>query len=350
MPSPHDYRWDPFTNVSTAINIKERRIIPSKSPYIIRLTEVPVKAEPSTMSVRAITTIAASPSYGATFTEVAASPSANQFRPDYSTGANQDESWNSGLVEFSSSNAGAVVEITYQGSGTLAGVSSNRYPSWWNARGDGSKGDVVATNGSTLASGMYKSLHIPAGVTVNLNSGCTIIMCTELFSLYGTINGVGKGASGGAYISLEGATSVSNPGGKGMNAASGSNGTGSGASAESYGRIYYGSLPSDLESIIHYSPSIPIIYGGGGSSGYDGNKPGYAGGTGGGGIVIIAKDIVQAGNINTSGTSGNHSENAGGDGGGGGALLIGETVINTGSYTHTGGYAGWHKVIEMGVQ
>jgi glycyl-tRNA synthetase alpha subunit len=34
-------------------------------------------------------------------TEVAATPGAGEFRPDYSTNADGDEDWNTGLIEFS---------------------------------------------------------------------------------------------------------------------------------------------------------------------------------------------------------------------------------------------------------
>ena len=44
-------------------------------------------------------------------TEVAATPGAGEFRPDYSTNAFDDTSWNTGLIEFSSADAGKIMVV-----------------------------------------------------------------------------------------------------------------------------------------------------------------------------------------------------------------------------------------------
>lgn len=348
MPGPSDIRVNPFNNATNYVNLTERHIVPSVSPFVVRLNEVPEKQDPSNMQMYYVDDTTGQTTESA-LTEVAATPGAGEFRPDYSTNAFDDTSWNTGLIEFSSSDAGKIIEVSYTATGTLAGVKTNRYPAWWLDRGDGSDGDITLTNGATLNSGVYRNVFIPAGVSVDLQAGCTHIKCTDTFICNGTINGNGKGAAGGATYSTSGATYASNPGGMGENSASGSNGTGSGASAKTLGRKYTGSIPNELQNFIEYLSSMPVIYGGGGSSGYDGNKPGNYGGAGGGGIVIVAKNAKISGTISVNGLSGNHAENAGGDGGGGGILVIAETVIDNGTYLHTGGYNGWHKIIEMGV-
>ncbi len=348
MPGPSDIRVNPFNNATNYVNLTERHIVPSVSPFVVRLNEVPEKQDPSNMQMYYVDDTTGQTTETA-LTEVAATPGAGEFRPDYSTNAFDDTSWNTGLIEFSSADAGKIIEVSYTATGTLAGVKTNRYPAWWTDRGDGSDGDITLTNGATLNSGAYRNVFIPAGVSVNLQAGCTHVKCTGTFICEGTINGDGKGAAGGATRNTAASDRASNPGGIGENAASGSNGTGRGASAMSLGRKYTGAMPEELQNFIENFSSIPIIYGGGGSSGYDGNKPGNYGGAGGGGIVIVAKNAKISGTIRVNGLSGNHAENSGGDGGGGGILVIAETVIDNGTYSHTGGYSGWHKIIEMGV-
>lgn len=86
----NDYRYNPFSDALEPVAITgETHIIPSNSPYTIRLKEVPVKESPSTVSL----TIA-----GVAGVEVAAEPAAGEFRCDYTTGADSDDSWNTGLI------------------------------------------------------------------------------------------------------------------------------------------------------------------------------------------------------------------------------------------------------------
>ena len=223
----------------------------------------------------------------------------------------------------------------------------SKIPTWWLYRGTGQDGVYTPSNGATFKYGNYTDININSGVTVNINR-FTIIVCSGTFTLNGTINGQGKGGIGGAYISTDGKTYASNPGEAGSFAASGSNGTGGGCYATAFGYARYtGALPDDVLNRVEYFPTMPIIMGGGGSSGYDGNHPGYAGGNGGAGLIVLAKEVVLNGTINCSGNSGNHTENAGGDGGGGGILIIADTITGSGKFTHTGGYAGWHKTVQI---
>lgn len=174
-----DYRYDPFLNTSTAIYImNELQVIPTSSPFTIRLSEVPVKDVPSSLTMRvrdiltaAITSITATSitvANGSWFTngniitvdseklqvtgvttntltvargysgtvatthtvgtpvyiessmsEVSASPTKGQFWPDYSTKADNDDNWNTGTILFNSADAGKTVAVNYRGMGTL---------------------------------------------------------------------------------------------------------------------------------------------------------------------------------------------------------------------------------------
>lgn len=107
----NDYRYNPFENVSTAVTITgETHVIPSVSPYTVRLNEVPLKETPSSISL----TIA-----GSAGAEVSAAPAAGEFWPDYSTGADGDDGWNTGTILFNAADAGKTVVVSYVGTGTL---------------------------------------------------------------------------------------------------------------------------------------------------------------------------------------------------------------------------------------
>lgn len=127
MPGPSNYRYEPFSDISSGITLTERHLIPATSPYVVRLNEVPQKNSPSTMTVKEITDVnGETATYGSTFDEVAANPSGNQFWPDYNTGANGNDNWNTGLLQFNSADAGKLIEVSYTGTGTLASVQANR--------------------------------------------------------------------------------------------------------------------------------------------------------------------------------------------------------------------------------
>lgn len=108
----HDYRFDPFENT---FNIKkiydEYHVIPSNSPYTIRLAEVPQKTSPTTMQVKF--------QNGALLTEVSEEPAQGQYWPDYLTTEHGIEGWNTGTLKFSAADAGKTVRVTYNGMGTL---------------------------------------------------------------------------------------------------------------------------------------------------------------------------------------------------------------------------------------
>lgn len=343
MATPSDYRHDPFSDVSTAATFTERHIIPSVSPYVINLNEIPQKNSPSTMTVKAITNVNGSTvTYGSTFAEVAANPSSNEFWPDYNTGADGDENWNTGKLLFNSSNAGQLVEIRYTATGTLAGVKSNRYPAWWLDRGDGSDGDFAPTANTTIGGlKQYRSVFIPAGVTVSVFKWA-VLQCQEAFIVKGTLTANGQGASGGernggigssenAYASFGGA------GGRGWNGAAGGAGGGLGI----------GGLAKDVTTA-YISKNSVIAFGGGGGGGSAGstNAAGGAGGNGGGCIHIIAPEVKIIGSVTAngngggSGSTGTGSVGGGGGGGGGGSIIIIANIITSGTITANGGGGG----------
>lgn len=115
---PHDYRYDPFNDTSEAIAITgETHVIPSNSPYTIRLNEVPMKDTPSSISL----TIG-----GVAANEVSAPPAAGEFWPDYSTKADNDDSWNTGTILFNAADAGKTVVVSYIGTGSLVDIEKTR--------------------------------------------------------------------------------------------------------------------------------------------------------------------------------------------------------------------------------
>lgn len=335
MAAPSDYRHDPFSDVSTAATFTERHIIPSVSPYVINLNEIPQKNSPSTMTVKAITNVNGSTvTYGSTFAEVAANPSSNEFWPDYNTGADGDENWNTGKLLFNSSNAGQLVEIRYTATGTLAGVKSNRYPAWWLDRGDGSDGDFNPTGNVTI-SGLkqYRSMFIPAGVTVTVNLW-TKIHCQGAVIIFGTLSAAGQGGAGGA-----GNSGAGNSGGIGHGSVGGAGGkasanmnSGGAAGGTEVRRIFV----DDYNEIIYGS-------GGGAGGGYPDYGSGGNGGAGGGDIVLIAPSVKINGSITAagvSGSSGGKYSGGGGGGGGGRVMIITNIYMNKGSISVSGGGGG----------
>ena len=183
MPGPSDIRVNPFNNATNYVNLTERHIVPSVSPFVVRLNEVPEKQDPSNMQMFYVDDTTGQTTETA-LTEVAATPGAGEFRPDYSTNAFDDTSWNTGLIEFSSADAGKIIEVSYTATGTLAGVKTNRYPAWWTDRGDGSDGDIVvnvddkwketqlaaACNASTTEITVDNNENINEGMTLQIDN------------------------------------------------------------------------------------------------------------------------------------------------------------------------------------
>lgn len=348
MAQPSDYRHDPFRDVPTSITLTERHLIPSVSPYVINLNEVPKKNNPSTMTVKAITNVNGSTvTYGSTFAEVAANPSANEFWADYNTGADGDESWNTGKLLFNASNAGQMVEVRYSATGTLAGVKSNRYPAWWLDRGDGSDGDFSPTENVTI-SGLkqYKSVFIPAGVTVSVDKYVRIC-CQGAFVNKGNITANGKGAAGGTEYNNGNNGIGAGVGGAAGNASQQGGGAGGAAT-------YNGFAITVTEDMINLFVNNKIwCYGaGGGASGRNSNGVLSPGGNGGGCIHIVSGSFDNMGTISSNGTYQNNGGAHPGGGGGGAVVVISEIINTQGTITASGANGagnGWTKIIDLGV-
>lgn len=355
MSEPSNIRINPFVGdggTTTYINLTETHIIPSVSPYVIRLNEVPEKQDPS--NIRAVWVDSSTGAVTASaLTEVAATPAAGEFRPDYATKADGNDNWNTGLIEFSAVDAGKIVQISYTGMGTLAAVQSNKYPSWYTDRGDGSDGDFIPDADCAIGGiKNYKRVFIKAGVTVSVNQQL-VIKATGSVVIAGTINGNGspgangKGGAGGArggnggWCPDEGSSQSATP------ATVGQDGTGGGYGGAG-GGYNNNRFPKGAAG---GSSGIDIIYGGngGGGGGAAYVDVGTSGGGGGGGygISIIAPEValLEGSKIAADGGKGedgdiDNTKAAGGGGGGGVVKIICDTITNSGNISVAGGIAG----------
>lgn len=355
MSEPSNIRINPFVGdggTTTYINLTETHIIPSVSPYVIRLNEVPEKQDPS--NIRAVWVDSSTGAVTASaLTEVAATPAAGEFRPDYATKADGNDNWNTGLIEFSAVDAGKIVQVSYTGMGTLAAVQSNKYPSWYTDRGDGSDGDFIPDADCTIGGVKnYKRVFIKAGVNVSVNQQL-VIKATDSVVIAGTINGNGSpgengnGGAGGAKGGNGGWVPDEGSSKKVRDATAGKDGTGGGYGGAGGGDYYTsgaagGSSPNVFRIAINYGGNG----GGGGGAAYTTENK-TSGGGGGYGISIIAPEVVLLGGSKISAEGGKgedgarYSEKAPGGGGGGGAVkIICDTIANEGNISTAGGRAG----------
>jgi hypothetical protein len=356
MAAPSNIRINPFIGdggTTNYVNFIEKHIVPAVSPFVIRLNEVPEKQDPSNIKVEYIDGNATGEPTGVTLTEVAATPGAGEYRLDYSTNAVGDKEWNTGLIEFSSSDATNVVQISYTGTGTLAGVKNNRFPSWWLDRGDSSDGDFVPT-GNTTISGVkqYRSVVIRSGVTVTI-SGYAIIKCQGVFINHGTITASGQGAHGGSggYYAKDATgeyyPSAAGAGASAISGVGGAGGSNHGAAGAGGGCTAF-NVPLNGPSVIELTMSLRGFgFGaGGGGCGFSNisRYSGGAGGRGGGAIAIVSTSIYNSGIIAANGangySTGNDKGSGGGGGGGGMVAMIADTIMNYGSVTAAGGAGG----------
>ena len=353
MSEPSNIRINPFVGdggTTTYINLTETHIIPSVSPYVIRLNEVPEKQDPS--NIRAVWVDSSTGAVTASaLTEVAATPATGEFRPDYSTKADGNDNWNTGLIEFSAVDAGKIVQISYTGMGTLAAVQSNKYPSWYTDRGDGSDGDFIPEADCTIGGVKnYKRVFIKAGVTVSVNQQL-VIKATGSVVIAGTINGNGspgancKGGAGGAPGGDGGWVTGNEDSNEYRAATTGQDGTGGG-----YGGAGGGGNKTKGAAGGSSRIRIGIDYGGNGGGGGGANVyPGETSGGGGGGgygISIIAPEValLEGSKIAANGGNGENGRSyhtAPGGGGGGGTInIISTTIKNSGDVSAAGGIAG----------
>ena len=440
-----DYRHDPFTDASTATTITgEVQMIPAGSPYTIRLNEVPLKETPSSIVMRirdvltaAIATAGATSCavmngswfaindvitidneqmlvtnvvsntltitrgynsttaathsaniavYGPTWSEVAATPAARQYWPDYGTGADNDDNWNTGTVQFNSADAGKILDIAYKGTGTLAGVNpAKSWPACYSEYGDGSDGHFISSGSDTIDGlKQYKSFVVQAGHTVTVGANPLLLLSHGVVVIAGTINGAGANgatatgtAAGGAGKGGGGSGGTYNSAGTGANGGSAS---GAGGGSASVGGTGFVGGSGSLEGVsINPGSSVPaavtglsarrlsVSAGGGGAAGpQNGTYSTQAAGGGAGSVVLVGRKVINTGTITaTGGAVGANQANVSGGGGGGGAAVrvvaplikfSGTITVNggnggngiTNSATVTAGAAGWSKVIEIG--
>ena len=336
MPGPSDIRVNPFNNATNYVNLTERHIVPSVSPFVVRLNEVPEKQDPSNMQMYYVDDTTGQTTETA-LTEVAATPGAGEFRPDYSTNAFDDTSWNTGLIEFSSSDAGKIIEVSYTATGTLAGVKTNRYPAWWLDRGDGSDGDFMPDADTNIGGEKnYQNVFIKKGVTVTV-SPHALIKCNGVFINKGTITAKGQGAPGGNSNS-SGSNGMSNGNGR-AGASDGHDAGGAGGSGNYW--LGFTGVEGYTEAIVMALKGY--CYGAGGGGGRYGGK----GGNGGGSLTIVAKSMFNTGSINANGGDGANGGAYGGGGGGGAGgsvVVVADCIINNGTIESAGGAGGGGKV------
>lgn len=369
----HDYRYNPFLNALEPVAITgETHVIPTNSPFTIRLNEVPLKESPSTVSL----TIG-----GVAGVEVAADPAAGEFRCDYTTGADQDDNWNTGLIQFNAADAGKKVVVNYSGMGTLASINAPlNLPAWAKYRGNGSDGDFVAVGGETISGiKQYKSFTIGAGLTVNVGADPLFIFCQGTVKIDGTLNG--KGGNGGSvsyeYTAAGGVgvggggggggasdSETMGMGGKGSGGGSGGSGNYSGTSVSggaSYFPTFFGSIDTPkIAAAVNATPSaemqsllsllfMPKAGGGGGSGALASGSNEGGGGGGGGTITLCAETVSNNGNFNVAGglkstaTGSNNNVIIGGGGGGASIMIVARNIIINGTIDVSGGNAGAGK-------
>lgn len=352
---PSNIRINPFVGsggATTYVNLTETHIIPSVSPFVIRLNEVPEKRDPSNIKCVYVDDTTGAVTSSA-LTEVAATPAAGQFRPDYSTKADKDDSWNTGLIEFNSADAGKIVQITYTGMGTLAAVQSKKYPSWYTDRGDGSDGDFIPSENVTIEGEKnYRNVFIKQGITIKSDKGL-VIKATDSVVIAGIIDTSGtnggndgqhNGAAGGAYGGGKGGSSGAKTGFAGLD---GSGGGAGGNGSLALGGGGAGGNGGASKSTYSLTQSYGSGGGGGGGGGGDHSMWGGAGGGGGGRMIsIVASEIyiTASGKLNANGGNGGNRSHrytgSGGGGGGGSICLVANTIIKNGAVTSEGGKGG----------
>ncbi|BBG64277.1 hypothetical protein [Phascolarctobacterium faecium] len=334
---PSNFRYNPYDDISTGVIAKELHIIPNKSPYIIRLNEVPQKSSPSSTAVKEVTSAASSGiSYGKTFAEVAAIPAVGEFWLDYNTGANKDDNWNTGLIQFNAADAGKIIEVSYTATGILAAVNTNHWPDPYTDRGDGSDGDFYPAD-STNISGIknYKNVYIKEGITVSINRYAKI-KCQGAFVNHGIITAASTGGKGRLRSEREGYSGGKTPADNVLYC-SGNGGTGGRAG---YSAVWYNGGAGGTSYLGVNGDFGEIVLGAGGGVGAVASNGGD-GGTGGGCIRITASEFTNTGTITADGASGT-SATSGPDGNGGGGLIkiVANTINNTGEITANGGAGG----------
>ena len=227
----------------------------------------------------------------------------------------------------------------------------------FNVFGTGSDGDVTISSNTTLTRDMfYNNLTVNSGVT--LNTGGYRIFVKGTLTNNGTISRKGvDGADGGTALSSgtlggsgAGGTGGSSNGGNTSYSLGGSGGDG-GDSSSCAGNGGTASSPSNFPYFLPYILMMMYNEGttwyqiqGGAGGGWGSHDDGTQcvgscnGGSGGGVIMIAAKEIVNNGTITAKGGDGESSY--GGGGGGGVIALVYKSLTNSGTITAAHGFAG----------
>lgn len=101
-------RKNPFTDQENPVEKQETGLtIPTSSPYLVQLVEVPFKESPSSVTVYNVTD-------SQYMTEVTIPPAQGQFRVDYP----EPDGEGTGLIEFNSADAGKIINVSYKGTGS----------------------------------------------------------------------------------------------------------------------------------------------------------------------------------------------------------------------------------------
>jgi hypothetical protein len=263
-------------------------------------------------------------------------------------------------------------------------VTGLQVPNFMNYYGNGALGNhIVSDNELINNNSMYNNLTIPLNTTALINqSVTTIIYVKDTLYLYGTISGRGQNR---VFLPAQSTTNhvgaTASSGQWQCNSCGGYLPAGNGNQTYSFswtanqqpstyfnsfgGTISKGSLSSncfqgggfgvanyfgeniiidDLIKIVHFGLDIS------GANGYGMSAPTYldnspiGGGAGGGGLYVVAKNIVLNGTINLSGGDGGFTFKSNGDfalsaGGGSGSCIIRTTNIisNQGTFIGNGG-------------
>jgi hypothetical protein len=258
-------------------------------------------------------------------------------------------------------------------------VSDMDVPDFLNYFGNGSLGNITATNNMLLLNNnAYSNLTVPLGITAKLNPSVrTVIYIKDTLFLLGTIDGSGLAAAattsnntpnqlGASASGIEWSSANSSPNTNGVGGAtqpltweanqipktfyqsfSGSVSKSPGVSYYSVGNCNSAANGQNLTANeLKMYACFGINF-----SGYNGTGPGQqnsssTGGQGGAGLYIIAKNIVYTGIIKLNGGDGQYTTNSSGfqknrsGGGGGGSCIIrtSNIISQSGSFQSTGGY------------
>jgi hypothetical protein len=191
--------------------------------------------------------------------------------------------------------------------------------------GDGSDGDItLVSNASYDIPKNFTNFTINAGVTLSVTNNLTplVIRCTGTCTIAGTIDLSGKG-----YTSGGGDTTFGFGAGGGHNGA----GTGGGHSYE-YGAGVSHLLPKEYARRLSLANLNPCFGSGGGPVG-----TALLGGSGGGSILIIAKELIISGSVVANGAAGRDGS---GGGAGGQIILLSKSKTITGTVSVAGGAGG----------